>query len=72
MHNNPVIKLEDTEVAVGDEYKFLGVIFDKKLTFSPHIKYLKTKSTLALKPLRVIAHTEWVADRLINKFLHAK
>ena len=47
MYKNLFIKLEDTEIPVVDEYKFLEVIFDKKLTFITHIKYLKTKSTRA-------------------------
>ena len=41
MHNDPFIKLEDTEIPVVDKYKFLGVIFNRKLTFIPQIKYLK-------------------------------
>ena len=63
MHNNPVIKLEDTEKPVVDEYKFTGVIFDNKLTFIPHIKYSKMKSTQAQQFLWVVVHTEWGADR---------
>ena len=47
MHKETLIKLEDTEIPVGDEYKFLGVIFDWKITFISHIEYLKTKSTRA-------------------------
>ena len=39
MHNDPLIKLEDTEIPVVNEYKFLGVIFDRKLSFISHIKY---------------------------------
>ena len=39
MHNDSLITLEDTEIPIVDEYKFLGIIFDKKLTFIPHIKY---------------------------------
>ena len=41
MHNDPVIKIEDSKIPVINEYKFLGVIFNKKLTFIPHRKYLK-------------------------------
>ena len=37
MHNDPLIKIEHTEIPVVDEYKFLGVIFDRKLTFIPDI-----------------------------------
>ena len=63
MPNNPAIKLEDTEIPVVNEYEFLRVIFNKKLTFIPHMKYLKTKSTQAQQLLQVVAHTEWGADR---------
>ena len=35
MYNNPTLKLDGTEILVVDQYKFLGVIFDKK-TFIPH------------------------------------
>ena len=36
MHNDPLIKLGDTEMPVINEYKFLGVIFDRKLSFISH------------------------------------
>ena len=57
MQNEPLIKLEDTEIPVVDEYKFLGVIFDWKLTFIFH------KFTRAQQLLRVVTHTEWGTDR---------
>ena len=44
IYNEPLIKFENTEKRVTDKYIFLGVIFDRKLIFIPHIKYLKTKS----------------------------
>ena len=63
MHNDSVLKIDDSEILVVNEYKFLGVIFDKKLSFIAHIKYLKNKSAHAQQLLRVVAHTEWGADR---------
>ena len=30
MHNDPVLKIDDSKIPVVNEYKFLGVIFDKK------------------------------------------
>ena len=63
MPNDPLIKLEDTEIPVVNEYKFLGLIFDRKLSFISHIKYLKTKTTRSQQLLRVVAHTKWGADR---------
>ena len=42
MHSDPVLKIDESEIPVVNKYKFLGVIFDKKkLSFIPHIKYLK-------------------------------
>ena len=55
MRNDPVLKIDDSEIPVVNEYKFLGIIFDKKLSFILHIKYLKNKSTRAQQ--------EWGADR---------
>ena len=57
MHNDQLIKLEDTEIPVINEFKFLGVIFDRKLSFISHIKNLKTKTTHAQQLLRVVAYT---------------
>ena len=62
MHD-PLIKLEHTDITVVDEYKFLGILFNRKLSNIPHIKYLKTKTTRAQQLLRVVAHTKWGADR---------
>ena len=52
-----------TPVPVVEETKFLGVIFDRKLSFIPHIKHLKDKCTKALNLLRVLAHTSCGADQ---------
>ena len=63
LHNDPVLKIDDSKIPVVNKYKFLGVIFDKKLSFIPHIKYLKNKSACAQQLLRAVAHTEWGAVR---------
>ena len=41
MHNNPTLYVDGSEIPVVDQYKFLWVIFDKKLSFIPHSQYLK-------------------------------
>ena len=64
-HDDPVLTLDGQPIPVVEETKFLGVIFDKKLTFIPHIKKLKAKCQKALNLLRVVAHTDWGADRKI-------
>ena len=49
----------------GKETKFLGVIFDRKLSFIPHLKYVKKKALKALNILNVVGNTEWGADRKV-------
>ena len=39
---DPDLKLYGVSIPVVNEFKFLGLIFDKKLTFEQHIRYLKT------------------------------
>ena len=53
----------DKKIPVVAESKFLGVIFDNKLSFIPHIEYLKAKCQKALNLLRVVANMEWGGDR---------
>ena len=42
-HDDPVLTLDGQPIPVVEATKFLAVIFDKKLTFIPHIKKLKAK-----------------------------
>ena len=60
-HPEPILLLNGTPVPVVEETKFLGVVFDRKLSFIPHIKHLKDKCTKALNLLQVLAHTSWGA-----------
>ena len=63
MHNDPGFKLDSTEIPIVEEHKFLGIIFDKKLTFKSDIKYLRSKCNKAIQLIRVIAHTDWGVDK---------
>ena len=54
LHNDPVLKLDGVEIPVVDQYNFLGVISDRKLSFIPHFNYLKAKCHKALQRLRVV------------------
>ena len=76
-HDDPVLKLGDIDIPVVTEAKFLGVIFDKKLTFVPHIKQLKIKCQKALNLLKHLSHTDWGAVRkallnLYRSFIRSK
>ena len=61
----PDIKLDGTSIKVADEAKFLGLVFDRRLTFRAHVKYLKTVCDKALNMLMVVGHTNWGADKVV-------
>lgn len=42
----PIIKVGNDKVRIVNEIKILGVIFDNRLTFTSHLKYLKQKVIL--------------------------
>ena len=62
-HDDPVLHLHGSPIAVVEESKFLGILFDRKLSFIPHIKYLEAKCLKALNILKVLFHTSWDSDR---------
>jgi len=62
-HSNPTLTLNGKQIPVVEETKFLGLVFDRKLTFVPHLRYLRTKCLKALNLLRVVAHTSWGGDQ---------
>ena len=47
------------------ETKFLGLIFDQKLSFLPHLKALKTRCLKALDIIKVVSNQEWGADKYV-------
>ena len=62
-HDDPVLHLYGSPIPVVEESKFLGILFDRTLSFIPHIKYLKAKCLKALNLLKVLSHTSWAANR---------
>ena len=54
-----MLKIDHAEIPVVEEYQYLEVIFDHKLSFIPHVKYLRTKCNKTIELLRTIAHTNW-------------
>ena len=49
MHLDPELTLDDVQIEVVSEFKFLGLLFDSKLSFIPHMNYLSNKCHKALK-----------------------
>ena len=52
----------------GDQIS--GVIFDRRLSFVLHLKYVKKKALKALNILKVVGNTEWGADRKVMLWLY--
>ena len=65
MHLDPELTLDDVQIEVVPEFNFLGLLFDSKLSFIPHINYLSNKCHKALNLLRVISSMDWGADRKV-------
>ena len=65
LHDDPELYLYGSLIPVVEDFKFLGIIFDRKLSFILHIKYLKAKCLKALNLLKVLSHTNWGADRTV-------
>ena len=61
----PNLILNGRNITVVKETKFLGVLFDQKLSFIPHLKALKTKCLKALDIMRAVANQEWGADKSV-------
>ena len=55
----PNLNLNGKNIKVVKETKFLGLIFDQKLSFLPHLKALKTRCLKALDIIKVVSNQEW-------------
>ena len=64
IHNDPALYIYGSQIPVVAESNFLGVIFDRRLPFISHIKYVKVKCLKALNLLKVLSHTSWDKDRM--------
>ena len=62
LHLDPELTLDGVQIEVVPEFKFLGLLFDSKLSFIPHINYLSNKCHKALNLLRVVSSMDWGAD----------
>ena len=63
VHPDPDMYIKGQRIPCVEEVKFLGLIFDCRLTWVPHLKTLKAKCLESLNILKVLSHTSWGADR---------
>ena len=71
------VGIKSNPINVVDKHKFLGLIWDRGLTFEQHIHYLKAKCNNSLQLLRVLANKSWGADsalllRLFRALIRSK
>ncbi|GFW36300.1 probable RNA-directed DNA polymerase from transposon X-element [Trichonephila clavipes] len=64
LHPDPSIHIGHIQIPVVSAVRFLGVIFDCKLTFLPHVLYLRKRCERSLNILNVLSNTLWRADRV--------
>ncbi|KAK3893021.1 hypothetical protein Pcinc_003200 [Petrolisthes cinctipes] len=63
VHTDPDLFMYGHRIRCFEETRFLGLLFDKRLTWAPHLRTLKVSCLKALNLLRVLIHTSWGADR---------
>lgn len=57
VHPDPGLYLKDRRITCAEETWFLGLIFDAKLIWVPHLRYIKIACTKAMNLLRILTHT---------------
>ena len=63
VHPDPDLFLDGQRLSCVQETKFLGLLFDSRLTWDAHLKDLKLRCMKVMDALKVLAHTKWGADR---------
>ncbi|GBL82825.1 hypothetical protein AVEN_106351-1 [Araneus ventricosus] len=64
LHPDPEFQLNGSTIPIAQETKFLGIIFDTKLTFRSRVKHLKIKCIQTLNIMKVLTNTSWGADKV--------
>lgn len=62
MHPDPELHMEGEPIKIVKELKFLGLMFDNKLNFIPHMRALRKKCSKTMDILKVLTKTKWGAD----------
>ena len=71
VHPDPDLYLAGRRLSCVETTRYLGLVFDSRLTWVPHLRSAKVACQKALSLLRVLAHTSWGADRDTLLLLHS-
>nr|CAH7746851.1 unnamed protein product [Callosobruchus chinensis] len=58
-----ITHIDGKEIPCKNSHKFLGVIFDSRLSWNPHITYLKDKCAIDMRLIKMLSHTSWGSHR---------
>lgn len=70
VHLPPVLNYNNQVIPYVDTARFLGVTFDSRLTWKPHIAKLKASCQKALNLLKTLTTTKWGADQESLMYLY--
>ena len=59
VHPDPDLYLYGRRISCVEETRFLGLIFDNKMLWGPHLKDLKARCLKTLDILKALSHTSW-------------
>ena len=62
MKGRPILTLNQSKIEFVQQIKFLGVIFDRQLTWRQHIQHIRDKCQSDLRLMRVVAGKRWGCD----------
>ena len=62
VHDDPQLTLNNKAIRVEKQAKFLGVLFDNKGSYIPHLKSVRAKCSRNLNLLRVVSCNRWGSD----------
>ena len=54
-----VMRVDGCEIRCQDSLKYLGVVLDARLTWTPHIKYIAGKAMRAIGVLKALSRVSW-------------
>jgi len=64
------LKMGDSEIKLEDQQTYLGVTFDKRLTWKQHIQDAEAKARRKMNIMRKLAGTHWGANEKILKTVY--
>ena len=59
----PILKLDDHRISFVESFKYLGIIFDSKLSYKAHVDHVAIKCLKRINLLRMLSGTSWGASQ---------